>query len=84
MIRGYSRTASVQPGETLTLHVSTDRPGFRVEVYRQGPTLERVEDGDAGPFPGIAVPEGPPGFYDTWPPGSHPPPIAAGTPPPPG
>lgn len=25
-----------------------------------------------------------PGFYDTWPPGPHPPPIAAGTPPPPG
>jgi uncharacterized membrane protein len=32
----------------------------------------------------VALPEGPPGFYDTWPPGSHPPPIAAGTPPPPG
>lgn len=25
-----------------------------------------------------------PGFYDTWPPGSHSPPIAAGSPPPPG
>ena len=32
----------------------------------------------------VAAPEGPPGFYDTWPPGTHPPPIAAGTPPPPG
>lgn len=25
-----------------------------------------------------------PRFYDTWPPGYHPPPVAAGTPPPPG
>jgi hypothetical protein len=32
----------------------------------------------------VAAPEGPPGFYDTWPPGYHPPPIAAGAPPPPG
>ena len=32
----------------------------------------------------VAAPEGPPGFYDTWPPGYHPPPITAGAPPPPG
>ena len=25
-----------------------------------------------------------PQFYDTWPPGDHPPPVASGTPPPPG
>lgn len=25
-----------------------------------------------------------PGFYDTWPPGTHAPPVTAGTPPPPG
>ncbi len=31
----------------------------------------------------VAVPEGPPGFYDTWPPGYQPPPIKAGAPPPP-
>jgi hypothetical protein len=31
----------------------------------------------------VVLPEGPPGFYDTWPPGSHAPPIAASTPPPP-
>jgi hypothetical protein len=32
----------------------------------------------------VALPEGPPGFYDTWPPGFRPPPISAGAPPPPG
>jgi hypothetical protein len=32
----------------------------------------------------VTAPEGPPGFYDTWPPGYHPPPITAGAPPPPG
>ena len=32
----------------------------------------------------VVAPEGPPGFYDTWPPGDHPPPITAGAPPPPG
>jgi len=32
----------------------------------------------------VAAPEGLPGFYDTWPPGDHPPPITAGAPPPPG
>jgi hypothetical protein len=31
----------------------------------------------------VAVPEGPPAFYDTWPPGYQPPPITAGAPPPP-
>ena len=32
----------------------------------------------------VALPQGPPGFYDTWPPGFRPPPISAGAPPPPG
>ena len=31
MIRGYPRQPSLRPGETLTLHVATDRPHFRVE-----------------------------------------------------
>jgi hypothetical protein len=31
----------------------------------------------------VAQPEGPPGFYDTWPPGYRPPPVSAGAPPPP-
>ena len=35
MIQGYPRHPSVRPGESLTLHVSTDYQHFRVEVYRQ-------------------------------------------------
>lgn len=67
MISGYPRTVSVRPGETLTLHVSTDHPRFRVEVFRQGATLERMGDGDTGPFPGVAVPDGPPDEDWGWP-----------------
>jgi hypothetical protein len=40
MIQGYPAQVSILPGETLTLHVSTDQPRFRVEFYRQGQTLE--------------------------------------------
>src|SRR2546425_4618779 len=39
MIQGYPEQPSVIPGETLTLHVSTDAPQFRVDFYRQGQTL---------------------------------------------
>ena len=34
MIRGYPHRASVAPGETLVLHVSTDAARFRINVYR--------------------------------------------------
>ena len=34
-------------------------------------------------YTAVAIPDGPPGFYDTWPPGDHPPPVTAGAPPPP-
>ena len=59
MIHGYPRHPSVRPGETLTLHVSTDDPHFRVDVYRQGARLEPM--GRLGPerLPGHAVPPGP-------------------------
>jgi hypothetical protein len=39
MIQGYPDPPSVFPGDTLTLHVSTDAPQFRVDFYRQGATL---------------------------------------------
>jgi hypothetical protein len=67
VIRGYPRAASVRPGATLTLHVSTDRPSFRVEIYRQGASLEHMADGDAGPFGGLDVPAGPPDEDWGWP-----------------
>jgi hypothetical protein len=39
MIHGYPEEPSVAPGETLVLHVSTDAPQFRVDLFRQGQTL---------------------------------------------
>ena len=67
MIRGYPRQPSVRPGETLTLHVATDQPHFRVEVYRQGARLEPM--GRLGPerLPGYRVPAGPPDRDWGWP-----------------
>ena len=67
MIQGYPRQPSVRPGDTLTLHVSTDQPHFRVEVYRQGARLEHV--GRLGPerLPGHLVPAGPPDRDWGWP-----------------
>jgi hypothetical protein len=57
----------VRPGETLTLHVSTDQPHFRVEVYRQGASLEPKGRLGAERFPGHAVPVGPPDRDWGWP-----------------
>lgn len=39
MIQGYPDQPSLLPGDTLTLHVSTDAPQFRIDFYRQGQTL---------------------------------------------
>lgn len=66
MIRGYPRTPSLRPGETLTLHVSTTSPRFRVAFYRQGASFEAVP----GPSPalaGVDVPDGPPDQDWGWP-----------------
>lgn len=67
MIRGYPRRPSVRPGQTLTLHVSTDQPHFRVEAYRQGAALQAM--GRLGPdrLPGQDVPAGPPDRDWGWP-----------------
>jgi len=35
-IEGYAETASLDPGETLRLHVSSASPRFTVDVYRMG------------------------------------------------
>src|SRR3989454_8058646 len=35
-IEGYAETPSVEPGETLRLHVSSTSPQFSVEVFRMG------------------------------------------------
>ncbi len=67
MIRGYPRLPSVRPGGTLTLHVSTDAPAFRVEWRRQGAELEAVQGVHPGSLPGQALPEGPPDRDWGWP-----------------
>jgi hypothetical protein len=61
MIRGYPRHASVMPGDTLTLHVATDSPRFRVAFYHWG-------DGPAlvwrtGWMPGHHAEDGTPSSY---------------------
>lgn len=40
MIQGYPDYPSVFPGETIHLHVSTDAPQFRIDIYRQGVILD--------------------------------------------
>ena len=67
MIRGYPRHPSVRPGGTVTLHVSTDAPAFRVEWVRQGAALEGVDGPDAGALAGQALPDGPPDRDWGWP-----------------
>src|SRR5215217_8217871 len=66
MIRAYPRLPSLFAGETLTLHVSTGSPRFRVEFFRQGVDLERV-DGSDQVFQGVDVPDGPPDLDWGWP-----------------
>jgi hypothetical protein len=65
MIRAYPRFPSLFPGETMTLHVATDSPRFRVEFYRQGAGLERI--GSGGEHAGIYLPDGPPDLDWGWP-----------------
>jgi hypothetical protein len=40
MTSGYPDAPSHFPGETVFFHVSTDAPKFRIELYRQGVTLD--------------------------------------------
>jgi hypothetical protein len=67
VIRGYPRHPSVRPGGTLTLHVSTDAPAFRVEWRRQGAQLDDVAGMAPVSLRGCALPEGPPDRDWGWP-----------------
>jgi hypothetical protein len=60
VIHGYPAQPSVQPGERLTLHVSTDAPAFRTEFFRQDRTLTALGDLGAGADPGDPAPFRPP------------------------
>lgn len=62
MILGYPSAPSASPGETLLFHVSTDAPEFRIEIYRQGASLDFAACTDwipGEPFPALAP-------YDDW------------------
>ncbi|MEU8762401.1 N,N-dimethylformamidase beta subunit family domain-containing protein [Streptomyces sp. NPDC048659] len=64
MIEGYLGSESVRPGGELTLHVSTDAPGFRPRFYRLGKELRHLGAGER--IPGAehrppAHPDGVPG-----------------------
>lgn len=65
MIHGYPNRPSVLPGGSLTLHVSTDAPRFRVDVYRQGQYLLPVAC--LGWRPGAAFAPGRPDQDWGWP-----------------
>ena len=57
MIQGFPFQSSVFPGDTLRLHVSTDAPQFRVDIYRQGPSLALVLSSDWFTSPAIKFPD---------------------------
>jgi hypothetical protein len=62
MIRGYPGRPSVAPGQTLTLHVSTDAPRFRVAFMRWSDGFERLQQSDW--LQGVDAPEAAP--QDDW------------------
>ena len=66
MIRGYPRYPSLFPGDTLTLHVSTNSPRFRVEFFRQGASLTPITDLSSEALRGSFLPDGPPDVDWGW------------------
>jgi hypothetical protein len=66
MIRGYPRYPSLFPAETLTLHISTDSPRFRVEFFRQGAELTRMDGIRSDVLDGSHLPNGPPDVDWGW------------------
>lgn len=67
LIWAYPRDPSVLPGQTLTLHVSSDHPHFRVEFYRQGEALIRIEGIASEKLEAYDVPPGPTDQDWAWP-----------------
>ncbi|HET9642514.1 MAG TPA: N,N-dimethylformamidase beta subunit family domain-containing protein [Burkholderiaceae bacterium] len=65
MIRGYPARPSVMPGGTLTLHVSTDAPRFRVAFHRWGDGFGVVHESDG--LAGLDAPENSPDRDWDWP-----------------
>ncbi len=67
MIRGYPRHPTVLPGGSLTLHVSTDDPTFKVEFYRVGRGMARMSGFEEDRFRGLNYPPGPTDQDWGWP-----------------
>lgn len=65
MVQGYPHWPSVSPGDTLTLHVSTDQPQFSIDFYRQGQTLAIM--GNLPVQYGYNIPQGSPDVDWGWP-----------------
>jgi N,N-dimethylformamidase beta subunit-like protein len=57
ILEGYPTETSVILGDTLDLHVRSQSPEVRVEVWRQGQALEYVADSGAYPGHDFAVPD---------------------------
>jgi hypothetical protein len=55
MIQGFPFQSSLFPGDALRLHVSSDAPEFRVDIYRLGATLHLVLSSQWFASPGIAL-----------------------------
>ena len=66
MIQAYPDRLSVAPGETLSLHVATDHPEFRVAIYRQGVELALQLDYGWQPIRTIGISPGPPDAAWEW------------------
>jgi hypothetical protein len=56
VIFGYPAESSVDPGSTLTLHVSTDAPGFHTAFFRQGAAFDALGDLGLPTNSGVSVP----------------------------
>ncbi len=65
MIRAYPSEPTVE-GNTLTLHVATDAPSFRVRFYRQGESFQALADRGSW-LPGHDVPSRACGERWNWP-----------------
>ncbi|MGZ4784356.1 MAG: N,N-dimethylformamidase beta subunit family domain-containing protein [Acidimicrobiales bacterium] len=66
MIQAYPDRLSVAPGETLTLHLATDRPELRVAIYRQGIDLTLQHDYGWQPTRTLGIADGPPDAAWEW------------------
>ena len=58
MIQGFFLQLSAFPGDDVSLRVATDTPQFRVDIYRQGATFDKLLStgwNDGQDFPGEHV-----------------------------